>query len=214
MASETLLVAERDSDAPNTAIVETSARPTISAAAVCAVRRGLRIEFCRPSRPGTPRSRARGRPSTLAIGRAISGESMPTPMKINSAPMPTRLICGAVKPMARAIPPRSAAPPPTMVRRNELPSVPASMLCSAAIGAIRTARRAGLIAETTVTPTPTTSATMTVRGAKTSEPVGNETPNALRSASRPIAIATPATRPTTEARRPMTPASAMTERNT
>ena len=55
---------------------------------------------------------------------------------------------------------------------------------------------------------------MTVRGAKTSEPVGKETPNALRSASSPIAIATPATRPTNEAMRPMTPASAITERNT
>jgi hypothetical protein len=44
----TLLVLDFDSEAPNTAIVETRARPTMSAAEVCAVRRGLRIEFSRP----------------------------------------------------------------------------------------------------------------------------------------------------------------------
>ena len=60
MALSTLLVADRDSDAPNTAMAETRARPTISADDVCAVRRGLRMEFSRPSRPDMPSRRAPG----------------------------------------------------------------------------------------------------------------------------------------------------------
>ena len=42
----------------------------------------------------------------------------------------------------------------------------------AATGGIRTARRAGLMADTTVTPTPTTRPTTTVRASKTSGPEG------------------------------------------
>ena len=86
MALSTLLVAERDSDAPNTAMAETRASPTISAEDVCAVRRGLRMEFSRPSRPDMPSRRAPGRPMTLAIGRATAGASMATPTKISTAP--------------------------------------------------------------------------------------------------------------------------------
>ena len=51
MALSTLLVADVDSDAPNTAMAETRASPTISADAVWAVRRGLRMEFSRPAGP-------------------------------------------------------------------------------------------------------------------------------------------------------------------
>ena len=79
MALSTLLVAERDSDAPNTAMAETRASPTIRADDVWAVRRGLRMEFSRPSRPEMPSRRASGRPMTLAMGRATAGASMATP---------------------------------------------------------------------------------------------------------------------------------------
>ena len=48
---------------------ETSARPIISAAAVEAVRPGLRTAFSRARRPGTPRKRSTGRPTSEAIGR-------------------------------------------------------------------------------------------------------------------------------------------------
>ncbi len=61
MAWCALLVVERDTEAPNTDIAATRARPTMSAAAVWAVRRGLRIEFSRPSLPGSPSTRASGR---------------------------------------------------------------------------------------------------------------------------------------------------------
>src|ERR1700722_7155861 len=68
MAWSALLVADRDTEAPNTDIAATRARPTMSAEAVCAVRRGLRIEFSRPSLPGSPSTRASGRPITLDSG--------------------------------------------------------------------------------------------------------------------------------------------------
>ena len=59
-----LAVADSDSEAPNTANVETSASPTMRAAAVWAVRFGLRIEFSRPKLPDGPSRAASGRPMT------------------------------------------------------------------------------------------------------------------------------------------------------
>ena len=88
MALSTLLVADRDSEAPKTAIAETSARPTMRADAVCAVRRGLRMEFSRPSRPDMPSRRASGRPMTLDIGRATAGASRATPDEDQDGPEP------------------------------------------------------------------------------------------------------------------------------
>ena len=82
IAWSTLLVADSDSDAPNTAIADTRASPTMSAEAVWAVRRGLRMEFSRPSGPGVPSSAASGRPSRPDSGRATAGASIATPMKM------------------------------------------------------------------------------------------------------------------------------------
>ncbi len=107
MALSTLLVADLDSDAPKTAIAETRASPTIRAAAVWAVRRGLRMEFSRPSRPEVPSRRASGRPMTLAMGRATAGASMVTPTKISTAPRPTSPMAGFVSPKASATTPIS-----------------------------------------------------------------------------------------------------------
>ena len=100
IALSTLLVADRDREAPNTAMAETRARPTISAADVWAVRRGLRMEFSRPRRPEVPSRRASGRPMTLAMGRATAGASMATPTKISTAPRPTSWMAGLVSPKA------------------------------------------------------------------------------------------------------------------
>ena len=93
-----LLVVDLDSDAPNTDMAETSASPTMRAAAVWAVRRGLRMEFSRPNRPEIPSRRATGRPIALAIGRATIGANMPTPMKIPTAPRPTSTIARLASP--------------------------------------------------------------------------------------------------------------------
>ena len=58
---------------------------------------------------------------------------------------------------------------------------------SAATGGMRTAFRAGPIAETTVTSVPTASPTIAVRGSNVSGPVGRVVPNPLSSASSPMA---------------------------
>ena len=58
-----------------TAATLTSARPTVRAAAVAAVRRGDLPAFSRARRPGTPKMRWMGRPTRLATGRATTGLS-------------------------------------------------------------------------------------------------------------------------------------------
>ena len=88
----------REIDAPNTDMADTRAMPTMRADAVCAVRRGLRIEFSRPSRPGIPVRRATGRPIALASGRAKPGATMEVPTKMPSAPRPTRATTGTDEP--------------------------------------------------------------------------------------------------------------------
>ena len=122
IAWSALLVADLDTEAPNTDIAATRARPTMSAEAVWAVRRGLRMEFSRPSLPGSPSTRASGRPITLEIGRAIAGESMATPTKMPTAPTPTSAMAGLASPMAsRTAPTRARAAPQTNRRRSETP---------------------------------------------------------------------------------------------
>ncbi len=120
MASSTLLVADLDSEAPKTAMVETRARPTIRAEEVWAVRRGLRIEFSRPSFPDVPSIRASGRPRTLAMGRATTGASIPMPMKMAIAPNPTNWMAGFFSPMAStAMPTTAMTVPMTILRRDD-----------------------------------------------------------------------------------------------
>ena len=83
----------------------TRAMPTISAAAVIAVRRGLRPELSRPSLPGT--DQAKSRPSRDTTGRLISGVSSATPMNANSTPP---RMTDSVLPPALPVSPRPAAP--------------------------------------------------------------------------------------------------------
>ena len=67
----------------------TSATPIISAAAVAAVRAGLRIEFSRARRPLTPNSRSSGAPTSQASGRTSCGENSATPRNTATAPPPS-----------------------------------------------------------------------------------------------------------------------------
>ena len=214
MAWSALLVADRDTEAPNTDIAATRARPTMSAAAVCAVRRGLRMEFSRPSLPGSPSTRASGRPITLDSGRAIAGARVAAPRKMATAPTPTSAMAGLASPMASKITPTRARAVPAMNRRRSEAAGPDRRSSSAATGGMRTAPRAGPSAATTVTPTPTSSPTIAVRGSKTSDPGGSVIPNPRSSASRPSAASTPRPRPITEDTSPVMAASPSTERNT
>jgi hypothetical protein len=79
------------------------------------------------------------------------------------APAPTNWMAGAVRPIASATIPSSEIELPTMVRRLDDTGAPTATSAIAATGGMRTACRAGLMAETTVTPTPTKSPTMMVR---------------------------------------------------
>ena len=75
-------------EAPNTVNRDTTATPTISAEAVPAVRRGLRMALRRASAPGMPRRAAPGAPSSPAAGRATAGPSRIMPTSVSRAPSP------------------------------------------------------------------------------------------------------------------------------
>ena len=64
----------------------TSASPIISADAVAALRRGLRIALSRASRPTVPQIRAMGQPITRSTDGAMIGASTVTPMTVSPAP--------------------------------------------------------------------------------------------------------------------------------
>ncbi len=85
---------------------------------------------------------------------------------------------------------------------------------TAAIGSTRVARRAGRRLATTVTMTPTTIETITVRVLTTVPLLGSVRPAALNSANSPWARPRPASRPTTEATNPTASDSIRIERST
>ena len=136
--------------------------PTISAAAVIAVRRGLRPELSRPSLPGTDQENIA--PSSATTGRLITGVSSATPMNANSTP--PRMVARVLSP---ACPPRprnsSTAPmpvttaPPMVTLVSGRSGVATS--CIAAIGGMREARSAGSSAAITVISMPTANAPIT-----------------------------------------------------
>ena len=98
-------------------------------------------------------------------------------------------------------------------RRSEAPATDCRS-SSATTGGMRTAPRAGPIADTTVTPIPTTRPTSTVRGSNTSDPGGSVTPNPPSSACSPSAASTPRPSPITEETSPVMAASPSTDPNT
>ena len=116
IASLMLDVAERDTDAPKTAMADTRAMPIMRAEAVWAVRRGLRMEFSRPNLPGAPRTAANGRPMALERGRATAGASMAAPTKTTAAPAPTSATTGTESPTASSAPPMRATAVPRVKR--------------------------------------------------------------------------------------------------
>ena len=174
--SSIALSIEPRTPAANTVTNETSASPIISAAAVAAVRPGLRTAFSRARRPGTPRSRSSGRPTRDAIGGTSSGLSMAAPRKTAPAPTPIQRPSGvsvAARPrMIAAIPSTASAIPITTRRREPVGVSSTAPSRSAAIGGTRVARIAGAIAATTVITVPTAIATMTVRDSITRPDAG------------------------------------------
>ncbi len=84
----------------------------------------------------------------------------------------------------------------------------------AATGGTRVARRAGVSAERSVTPTPTSAAMRMVLGSSAMPAVGISAPTAVKSALMALATPRPATMPTAEASTPSVSASATTDVST
>ncbi len=75
---------------PMTATKVTSAMPIISAAAVDAVRPGLRMALPSASIPAAPPMRRAGMPTTRVSGTTSRDESSATPMNSARTPRPSR----------------------------------------------------------------------------------------------------------------------------
>ena len=88
-ASSTASLTEARRPLPSTATAVTSVRPTISAAAVAAVRDGLRTEFELARRPAEPPVRRAGQPTRLASGLTSRGAISATPTNSVSTPPPS-----------------------------------------------------------------------------------------------------------------------------
>ena len=86
--SSTTWATELFSPAEKTVTKATRARPIISAAAVTAVRLGLRWAFSRASRPSSRRSRSSGQPAIAASGGTRRGLKSETAITITTAPPP------------------------------------------------------------------------------------------------------------------------------
>ncbi len=168
-----------ENEAATTLTTPTTASPIISAAAVRAVRRGSRMAFSRPSLPGTP-SLDIGPPITRASGRAITCATMAAPMNAITAPTPSTTNSVWVSGIQRApknIPnPTTATAAARPTRPRAPPAGAGASSRKAAIGEMEAALRAGRMAATRVTPTPTTIATTHVRGRNWSDVLGSSTP--------------------------------------
>ena len=180
------------SPAPRTATTVTSVRPIISAAAVEAVRPGLRTAFALASSPDTPPVRRPGQPTTRASGFTSRGAASATPMNSAITPKPSRTTTPSVPTLANT-PTEIAATEATMTpvasfaewaaSRDSGSSAPSR---TAAIGGTRVARRAGMMLAISVTSVPSSSETMIVRVAMTVPDLGRSVPSAMNSALRPL----------------------------
>jgi hypothetical protein len=190
----------------------TSAMPTISAAAVIAVRRGLRPELRRPRRPGSDQEN--NRPSPATTGRLTSGVSNATPTKVTSTP--PRISSSVVLPASEYSPTPSVATPAAPTSAPDTLSLVSgrsgvATSCIAATGAIRDARSAGSTAATTVTTTPTRNALMIAAGGTPIGAICRPSTKLLKRYASPAPAPTPAARPSTAAIRPIATASVSTE---
>ena len=163
--SSSVFAAEALSDAANTETNATSPSPIISADAVDAVRRGFRLAFSPPSRPGA--ERRNGRPITAASPRGEQRRQLRDPEERQRRAKPDEAARVATRRRtARGRSRRSRRPVtmlPTMTRRR-IDALGATLSRSASTGATRDARRAGGQAAAIVTPMPITIDTTIVRG--------------------------------------------------
>ena len=180
----------------------TSAIPIISAAAVAAVRPGLRWAFRSASLPAAPPMRRAGMPTTRASGRTSRDESIATPTNSASTPTPSKAKRSPRRGRRRASRSRARgrraptiAPAMYGVKRAKRPRGIVAPSRTAAIGGTLVARIAGKRPATSVTSVPTSSETTIVRVAKTVSVCGSSRLSALKSSFRPTASPRPLNEP-------------------
>ena len=196
---------EACSDAANTVNSVTTATPTISADAVPAVRRGLRMAFWRASPPVMPRRRATGAPRTDAAGRAATraehdrahhrehraepheGQRVAVAQGGDAASGPRHRRPTGRRPPRGPGTARCARQP----RRAAPPAAPPARPCTP-----------GTTPATSVTTMPTAKATAAVPPVTTMPPAGSENPAASKRPLSSPAMSTPAPSPTARRRRP------------
>ena len=204
----------------NTATKTTMARPIMSAAAVAAVRLGLRPALSRARRPLVGASFSIGQPMIRLAGRTTNLASMATATK-SSRRAEAHEEQAAVGPAVGEDAEGEGAAAEGregqgMAVLNFAKRVGGRAAPSwrAATGGTRVARRAGASAERSVTPTPTSTAMRIVRGSRAMPAVGMSAPSALKSRLMPLATPRPAPMPTAEASTPSASASATTDVST
>ena len=200
----------------------TSATPIINAAAVAAVRPGLRIELRRASAPGSAADPAGGepddggeRPHELGRDHRDADEQQQHSARDREQPIGGAEVVGEHRPAEQDE--RERDHHERDVRREAREPRPFGSSApsrTAAIGGTRVARIAGKSPAITVMSVPTSSETTIVRVAKTVSATGSPSPSARKSASSPFASASPRKSPTTDARKPITNASSSTDRST
>ena len=183
---------EERSPAPSTATTVTSVSPIISAAAVDAVRLGLRTAFALASSPDTPPVRRPGQPTRRASGFTSLGAASATPMNSPITPRPSSRTTPSVPTLANT-PSEIAATEATMTPSASFAECAARRLAgssapsrTAAIGGTRVARRAGRMLAISVTTVPSSSETTIVRVAMTVPDFGRSAPSATNRALRPL----------------------------
>src|SRR5690242_13910117 len=194
---------DADMEALATDIPPTSARPTISAAAVAPVRRGLRSALRWLIRPTGPNRAGKAPPRTRITGRTRSGPAITVAMRVSTTPRPSReadvAVFDAVAQPVSAAAPATPTTEPTRARvRSGRPTPATSASERAAIGETPAARRAGRYAATKVTPTPTTYDVTGVGHPITISVDLRFIPNALMSRISPRARPIPAASPSVE----------------
>ena len=176
------------------------------------------LELLRASLPAAPSNRVAGQPSTRVSGGTSRGARIEIPMNNATAPSPTNSRRRPVeRPLANR-PTSSAATATSTVptaagwlKRANLDGGSRAPSRTAAIGGTRVARSAGRSAARSVIPTPTTSEITIVRVLNTVPVCGRSIPNETSRLLSPLASPSPRNSPTTEATRPITKASIITD---
>ena len=152
--------------AASTDAAPTSAMPIISAPAVLAVRRGLRVTLPRARRPTGRSSATNGTASPETMNRAMTGASVSMPSTTAAAPsprnVPARSAWGRTTATSTPAMPRATSAQPATDRMRSERSWSTTSSRIASTGGTRAARRAGTSAASRLTSVPMPIDTRTV----------------------------------------------------